>query len=164
MCPFSFCSTSTAFAQKMIIQWILVGAFAYVLLILLYVYCFFTKNKHLQFRKIEIINIIHENHGKWCAVTFNVAQLFIFHWFLNVFWTPLNTRSESPPKVLNCCRSRNAIQTNENNRKPSTVDPQNGELINIPLVLDCFWSLLAAWFPSLPKLPKWRIYMDHKMH
>ena len=98
ICPFSFCSTSTAFAQKMIIKWILVGAFAYVLLILLYVYCFFTKNKHLQFRNIEIINIIHENHGKWCAVTFNVAQLFIFLLFFKRFLNSAQHTFWVPPK------------------------------------------------------------------
>ena len=131
--------------------------------ILVYAQCFFNKNEHQQSRNIQIINISKENKGKIARIDLQHNEFLIFYRFLKVFWTMLKTCFESSSNVMNCRCSQNALKTNEKLWKPSKIDPPNDELINIPEVLHCFWSLLGAWFQYLPKLPKCRIPMDHKM-
>ena len=81
-------------------------------------------------------------------MSFNIAKLFIFGRFLNVFWTLLNTRVASLPKALNCSRSRNAIKTKEKLWKPSIIDLQNDELIKIPSGFTMFLKLARSMISS----------------
>ena len=103
---------------------------------------------------------------KWRAMTFNILKLLIFNWFFDVFGTLLKTRFELLLKIPNCCRSWNAIKTNEELWQPWSISTPNEELINIhqlSKLSQSFWSLLEAWFQYFATLPTCRISMHYKM-